>query len=219
MLDGDETQLRRKIIYDIESCKMDIKYQMDFPQNGDKLFKSDGNMWNVADTTVSHEDWCIYADGYKKAADILVQDVLKTGTKKNFLIYPIIFLYRHHLELRLKDIIRNSGILTGQVPDIPVHHRIGDIWNDCKKIILELQSANEDSSINLDIISRCIGEFQKYDPGAVAFRYPMNKKGETSLSNLKQIDILNFSEIGNKLSNAIDSLSEWVHVLLQHKNE
>lgn len=198
---------------------MDIKYQLAFPQNGDKLFKSDGNLWNIANTSVSHEDWCIYADGYKKAADILVRDVLKTGTKKNFLIYPIIFLYRQYLELRLKEILRNSSILTGRVPDIPGHHRIGDIWNACEKIILELQSANKDSSINLDIISQCIGEFQKYDPEATAFRYPMNKKGGNSLPNLKRIDLLNFSEVGDKLSNAIDSLDEWVYILLQHKNE
>lgn len=198
---------------------MDVKYQLAFPQNGDKLFKSDGRLWNIADTTVSHKDWCIYADGYKRASDILVQDVLKTGTKKNFLIYPIVFLYRHYLELCLKDILRNSSILTGRIPDISGHHGISDIWNACKKIILELQSAEEDSSINLDIISQCISEFQKYDPEATAFRYPMNKKGKNSLANLKRINLLNFSEVGNKLSNAIGSLSEWAYVLLQHKNE
>ncbi len=197
---------------------MDIKYQLAFPQSGGKLFKSDGKLRNIADTTVSHEDWCIYADGYKRAVDILVQDVLKTGTKKNFIVYPIIFLYRHYLELCLKDILRNSSILTDQIPDIPGHHGIGDIWNACKKIILYLQSAEEDSSIDLDIISQCIREFQKYDPEATAFRYPMNKKGGNSLANLKRIDLLNFSEVGDKLSNAIGSLSEWVYVLLQHKS-
>lgn len=198
---------------------MDIKYQLAFPQKGDKLFKLDGKLWNITDTTVSHEDWCVYADGYKKAADILVRDVLETGTKKNFLIYPIVFLYRQYLELRLKEILRNSRILTGQEPDIPTHHRIGDIWRLCKKIIPELQSANKDSPINLDMIGQCIGEFQKYDPKSDAFRYPMDTKGKNSLPNLKRMNLLNFFEVGKKLSNAIDSLSEWVYVLLQHKNE
>jgi hypothetical protein len=38
-------------------------------------------------------DWCIYADRYKRAADLLVETVRSTY-ELNTVVFPIIFLYR-----------------------------------------------------------------------------------------------------------------------------
>lgn len=44
-------------------------------------------------------------DGYKMAADCLVDDADDSERKRNRLIYPIVFCYRHFLELSLKHVI------------------------------------------------------------------------------------------------------------------
>jgi hypothetical protein len=48
--------------------------------------------------------WCLYAAGYKRAAELLIQQV-RTTYEANTLIFPIIFLYRHYVEVTLKEII------------------------------------------------------------------------------------------------------------------
>lgn len=53
---------------------------------------------------VTPDKWDTYAEGYKSAGDIAVQYVVENNWYQDFLVYPIVFLYRHYLELRLKEL-------------------------------------------------------------------------------------------------------------------
>ena len=52
-------------------------------------------------------NWGKYANGYKKAALILIDEYQKSTdpTLYNLLSYPILFIYRHFTELLLKEIL------------------------------------------------------------------------------------------------------------------
>jgi len=41
----------------------------------------------------------IYSDGYLLAANKLIKGLINNSSDQDYLIYPIIFLYRHHIEL------------------------------------------------------------------------------------------------------------------------
>jgi len=59
--------------------------------------------------------WDAYASGYLEAANLLVEKALETGQRTDTLIYPVAFLYRHYLELRLKEItIQGGELISGQ---------------------------------------------------------------------------------------------------------
>jgi len=45
--------------------------------------------------------WELYSTGYKMAGDLLIENA---DNNTSFLIYPIVFSYRHCIELRLKQI-------------------------------------------------------------------------------------------------------------------
>jgi len=81
------------------------------PRKGDQLFRGDLPDWHntalLNEMQGAHDPWR-YAEGYKRAAGILVRHVQEDRFGKDLLVYPIIFLYRHHLELALKRIIRRS---------------------------------------------------------------------------------------------------------------
>src|SRR5690348_5019041 len=47
----------------------------------------------------------LYADGYFDAAELVATSAL-SGRRKDALIYPLCFLYRHSLEVALKEVIR-----------------------------------------------------------------------------------------------------------------
>jgi hypothetical protein len=51
-----------------------------------------------------------YREGYRKGAQILVRAVEETQSDQDFLVYPIVFLYRHHIELALKRVIKRAHI-------------------------------------------------------------------------------------------------------------
>ncbi len=44
-------------------------------------------------------------EGYRRGARLLVEHVDEHARDQDFLVYPIMFLYRHHIELALKNII------------------------------------------------------------------------------------------------------------------
>jgi hypothetical protein len=52
-----------------------------------------------------------YTTGFRRAAFRLAIDVCDTETHQDTLIYPIVYLYRHHVELVLKAIITSASKL------------------------------------------------------------------------------------------------------------
>ena len=66
------------------------------------LFASDPDPWHNAYLDRVPMPWCLYADGYRKAATLLVERC-ETFYDRNTLIYPIAFLYRQYLELALTE--------------------------------------------------------------------------------------------------------------------
>ena len=54
--------------------------------------------------SVSKDGWCVNADGFRRAAEILMNNV-NTTYEVNIVCFPIIALIRHNVELALKEII------------------------------------------------------------------------------------------------------------------
>jgi hypothetical protein len=74
-----------------------------WPKKGNQLFKSDADWINNACLNFKEDQLNLYAIGYKRAAELLLEHVKNSGRDQDTLVYPIIFLYRHYLELRLKS--------------------------------------------------------------------------------------------------------------------
>jgi hypothetical protein len=79
--------------------------EMPWPRKGDILFDAGSDWWHNACVGWSRDQWMGYAEGYKLAADLLVQHVVDTRSKQDFLVYPIVFLYRQALEVALKHLL------------------------------------------------------------------------------------------------------------------
>ena len=50
----------------------------------------------------------LYVIGYKHAADNLVAQIVNGDPYQDALVFPICFLYRQYIELRLKEIIKSG---------------------------------------------------------------------------------------------------------------
>lgn len=108
-----------------------------------KIFTETGIMSQSAFFGWENKDDALYGlrDGYKISADELVETVLKYGSdvkKLDTFIFPIIFSYRHSIELSLKHIYLRAF---GRLP--LGGHNLISLWDVVNKDIVEKMILSE----------------------------------------------------------------------------
>ena len=158
-----------------------------------------------------------YAIGYKEAADALVQHVIDTNRYQDVLVYPICFLYRQYLELRLKEIIREGNALLDENASFPTHHRLHELWPLVKGIVRRVWKTKKPSGF--EFIEHAVTEFSKLDPESFSFRYPTDKEGRKVLLEIKHINIRHLSEQLAQVAEILDGFSSGISIYRDFKNE
>jgi hypothetical protein len=166
-----------------------------------------------------------YANGYLSAARALVEHM---KVRKGNFVFPIIFLYRHHIELVLKNIIRRSPYLLGrpltetEAKNLNNTHQLELLWKDLKPLFGEfcelagwgtLPTAEEEA---IDSYVKQITEFDR----DFASRYPRSKKDKPTLDkDFNQFDLLHFAEMMERLAYYLDGLDSASLDLVDTKRE
>ena len=131
--------------------------------------------------------------------------------------YATLFLYRHYLELRLKELFLAYG---GDMADIINEHRSINVWTIIRKQE-EVISPEEPSSYplkDLDTAENIIVQFNEIDRNSLAFRYPNDRKGKVTLPPML-IDMIKLKEALGWLSQFLDSWSVGVYEYKQMPSE
>ncbi|MBN2100200.1 MAG: hypothetical protein JW753_11460 [Dehalococcoidia bacterium] len=152
---------------------------------------------------ITPRDWDGYALGYKTAGDILVQHVIDTRRDQDILVYPIGFLYRQYLELRVKELIFIGSRLLDKRTDVPTHHRLVDLWPEARRITEEV-FWDSSSNTRLDEIEARMNELSRLDPHSDAFRYPEDKHGSPTLREARQINLKQLRDVIQGVSLVLD---------------
>src|SRR5204863_73884 len=82
--------------------------------------------------------------GYKMAAERLIELAKDEPYKSDYIVFPIIFLYRQYLELRLKQLVLDGSRLLGIPADFPKTHRIDLLWESCKPVLNKIKLDDDD---------------------------------------------------------------------------
>ncbi len=98
----------------------------------DELFGM-GTDWRLnADVDNTHsywlQNWNKYSTGYLKAGRALLEYIMINRSERDYLVYPLIFAFRHYLELRLKELTLRAGLLQGEPETIAKEHRLEHLW-------------------------------------------------------------------------------------------
>jgi hypothetical protein len=176
--------------------------ELPWPKAGDTLFGPGDDSWCDVCLNFRFDTWNLYARGYRQAAQRLVESVLISDTSPDTLIYPIAFLYRHHLELRLKIIIAEGQELLNLKSDFPAHHRLDLLWKTVRQILEEFY-ANDPKDV-LGWVENCLLEFSKLDLQSFAFRYPSDKLGNQTLKGLENLNVQQFAKTMEGISNFLE---------------
>ncbi len=160
------------------------------PQPASRLFRPGDFRTNASLNYL--DNFTQYRRGYQEAADILVDHVEERGSRQDFLLFPIVFLFRHHLELALKELIRRCRMLYDE--DVPEEekkkptHDLVALWERAKPLLLRL-GEGEDLSDALADGDAVFAEFQRFDKTADAFRFAKSTKGKPHLAGFRHINI------------------------------
>ncbi len=190
--------------------------EMPWPIAGDKLFAPDTDWWHNACLNFASNKWDAYATGYKEAADIIVERVVDTHRGMDTLIYPVAFLYRHYLELRLKELIISGQELVDAPADLKHVHRIDILWSSTRQLLERIWPTG--SKTDLGVVGECINEFCQLDLQSMSFRYPVTKDGKPSLPAVKHINLRHLAEVMGRIASLLDSASIGISAYLDEKH-
>ena len=113
------------------------------------LLASDSDWHNNACLNYMPDHGTAYTEGYRRAADILINHIDESGRDQDFLVYPVLFLYRHHIELIIKQIIGLALALTEE-PDKRQYkkddHNLNTLWPLAQKLILDVDTLDRKST-------------------------------------------------------------------------
>ncbi len=185
-------------------------------RKANQLFKSDSDWQNNACLNYS-DGWGLYISGYKIAADSLVKKVIRTKRHQDSLVYPIVFLYRHYIELLLKKILLDGYRLLDKTQEVPTVHKLDYLWRECRAILLEIWP--EEDTTALDSIETCIKNIMEIDPSSTGFRYPVDKNDKPSLPELTHINIRHLSTTINDTISLLEGASCGIVEYLGYKME
>lgn len=164
---------------------------------------------------------CGYTEGYRLAARLLATHVENQNTDHDFLVYPICYLYRHHLELQIKQIIRTGRRLLDKDGDVPPHHKLADLWPLAKSLIREAEPNQPDPS-EFRAVDTFIRQFASVDYDAQAFRFPTKSKssgGGRSLDGVTHISLTGLRDVVEPLASFLWGCDSWLSEILQFKYE
>lgn len=164
----------------------------------DRIIRNErGNDEKVLFSNFLVGNWSFFADGYKLAADTLV-DQVEGHPPEDCLIAPILFLYRHWVELKLKELILSLKVFSVAEINRPNHHSLYDLWFIVKSNLHCLRGSSNRDFINLEARIR---ELNGLDPDGERFRYPVNTRSE--ITDLPEsLGIKNLKDTMAKISNA-----------------
>ena len=124
------------------------------------------------DNAFVEPDWGLYVLGYREAADSIVDQAQEFGV--DLLVYPVMFLYRHYLEISLKHILIVLRRYFEESSNFPGHHRLDKLWGEVRSL-MEKEWNTTAHMADYDAIEARIIEFHEVDKSSFSFRYPVTK--------------------------------------------
>lgn len=124
------------------------------------------------------QSWRDLPDSFFRAALLLVQLVVSHQVREDIEGLAAIFLFRHYLELILKNIIVNGRWLVRVdenakegVQEVKRIHELTTLWNWVLRDAKPKMSDGDWENYDTEFVEKCIAEFDEVDKKGFAFRY------------------------------------------------
>jgi hypothetical protein len=206
-----------------------FRYSRPSPRKEDVLFASDSSLWQMeADLEFRPGNDYAYRQGYRLAGRILTESIAKDRFERDFLVFPICHSYRHFVELTLKWLIHVGSLLTDrELTDKETKlrtesHDLSLLWDTFKTIAREVEKetgVDAPPQEDFEGIESYIAQIHAVDRGSFTFRYPLTKKGEVSVGQIKRINLGRFCEHMEGLCDYLDGFDMYYQHLIELRDD
>ena len=154
-------------------------------------------------------DFDAFAKGYALAANRLAASLLEAQRFPDYEAYPVVFLYRHALELSLKHIIyagvelaafRRMDEVNEQLKN---NHDLVSLSQTAGKVLALLFPNDEMLGRLKETVAALCKDWSEIDPGSYAYRYPIDTKGRAST---KKHQVVNLRTLSNRMADVLEDL-------------
>src|ERR1700686_3677799 len=120
------------------------------------------------------------ASGFRSGAQALVRAVEEGWEPADVLVFPIVFCYRHSVELMLKASLYAAKAcgdiaIDDRLKNALEHHDLRQLWTLLRPTLDEVGFTDEAELARTD---ERIEELHQHDPSSFTFRYARSKKGD-----------------------------------------
>jgi len=170
----------------------------------------------------------VYTSGFRRAGLRLAAHVCETRSDQDVLVYPIVYLYRHHAELVLKSIVElAAGLLDHELMEHDHRalrgHDLSKLWDIARPLLNPVCALVPNPPFpddDLQGIDSYVRQLYEHDPDGTRFRYATTKPkrggprviavGAPSLSsNLNLVNIRAFAVAMEKLADYLEGIEMW----------
>jgi len=159
----------------------------------------------------------VFALAYREAARALVKRFAAEGYA-DYDGYPILYLYRHALELYLKAVVYRGasllGLLTGSAPETKrlfEHHQFAPLLAPLRTILATMKSDIRGAGFrSFDEFETFLRTLDGLDPGSYTFRYPVNRQGIISTPQRLTINVVAFANVCDPLLDYLEGVVEMI---------
>jgi hypothetical protein len=167
------------------------------------------------------DNWETYSRGYSRGADLLAKEIIENDRYIDTLIFPLIYLCRHNIELRLKMLVRDCRWLLDKEPIVwPEGHFLDELWKEARPMVEEGFKEHEDpeDAPPLDV-EPLLNQFVAMDKHSTTFRYPLKKGGKQPSISMYHINVGQFWEGYAELLETLDNIHHRIRFFLDYKLE
>jgi hypothetical protein len=171
-----------------------------------------------------------YRFEYEEAVNVLIE--YNKTSKSTGIVFPIIFLYRHYIELTLKQIIMKNREFLEMPEQFPNGHNINKLWRKCRdylektdKLIdpdyCKSKDYNETIIKAYDSLEADLDKFAAIDPNSEHFRYPVDTQGTPLVIDKKLLGKLlrELPSLVVRISYNLDGIVAGIHQIVQDKHD
>ena len=185
------------------------------PERGDVLLKKpvQYNNLSIINRSTRLSEFLIPEGYYSIVLDTLMR-IRKTtnNAEKDSFIYPLLYNFRHYLELAIKNSIRNFRIARGEITQSQLgyerNHSLLSLWNTLKEYIDDTKS-NECIAFE-----ELIKELHNIDPNSFSFRYSYkgnikpDSNSEPIFNDRIDVDLENLERVIKKMHYFVEGISD-----------
>ncbi len=155
------------------------------------------------------DDFGVFSKGYRMAGNALAAELSRKPRFSCYEAYPVVFLYRHALELALKNIIYKAASLAVfqrlDAIDAKLYntHDLTTLAKQSRQVLLTLFPQDPDLNRIADELLPLAKDFALIDPDSFAYRYPIDRNGQPAVSREQCVTL---DDLGARVDEMIEHL-------------